>query len=205
MRLARVEGGIAVEIVEVPDTVDELVTPAREEVRDEDGEIVTPAADAEHRTRPAVADDYFHRDLAFVAAGDDVEVGMSYASGTFGAAPPPPPRPAAELAALACRLADRRDEAGTVVDGRPLGTDAETLAILAEAREAIAADPGWSTDLRLPDGTWLVVDTYNVAPLIAAVTGHRAASRARRRALEEAIAAGTLATDAEAIALFNEA
>lgn len=186
-RYAQIEDGLVRDIIVVPTRTIFVGTAEDGTETAEEGPIELTLADI--RPPETVA--------ACVPCGPEVEEGWTYDSATFAAPVAPAPTPE-QMIAYAQRARDRREAAGTTVNGYPIRTDRETRSALIEAKIAAEMEPGWSTPWSLGNGQFLTIDAALLGLIIPAVAAHRRQAFVIYEQIAQAIGAGTI-TDIEDI------
>ncbi|CAM5764753.1 DUF4376 domain-containing protein [Bosea minatitlanensis] len=180
-RFARIDDGVVVEVIELPDTVS----------------VADPENEGQSIERPLALADAFHADLvaAIVPAPTEVETGWSFSDGEFSPPPPPALPTVAELLAYAADLRWRVEQGGAVWNGWPIHTDdrsqgkylSELLAISLGVR--VDNDP-W----KFADDVFRPVSNADFQDLAIAAREHVRIAFAIEGSVQVQIEAGTITT-----------
>lgn len=101
------------------------------------------------------------------------------------------------LIAFAAEMRWQREVGGMVAGGVPIATDDRSKLMIAGARLAALANPGWSTRWQGRDGQSYAVDAEAILAISLAVEAHVNAAFARFAEVKDEIDAGTLTTPAQ--------
>lgn len=197
-RYARLQAGIVVEVLTLPDSVQELVSPVFEPFIDDDGQP-QPGAAAKYRSRAATIEDFLHPDIAAqcVPCGEDVAERWLYSDGAFKAPPPPE----VDLTAVAAQVRYRKETAGIAIDGSVIATDRESQAMIHGAYNFVQANPAATVRYKAATG-FVTFDKAAVETIALTVGAHVQACFAKEAEVIDAIETGAITTVAEVEAAF---
>lgn len=125
---------------------------------------------------------------------ETANVGDVYESGLFHPPAPPPPSEA-DLMAYAADLRWRIETGGISVAGTSVRTDEKSQAKITGAVQLLAADPTLTAiDWEAQPGTWVSLDAATMQAIGIAVGRHVQACFTALKAVQEALAAGEIAS-----------
>jgi len=88
---------------------------------------------------------------------------------------------------------------GINVGGLPVRTDRLTVARIYQANSLAVADPTFTTDWKIGDGSFITVDATLIASISDAITSHIQTSFSREKTINEEITAATTLAELQAI------
>ena len=88
---------------------------------------------------------------------------------------------------------------GIDVGGLPVRTDRLTVARIYQANSLAVADPAFTTDWKIGDGSFITVDATLIASIADAITSHIQTSFTREKTINEEITAATTIAELQAI------